>query len=71
MKLNWLMHWVFCSSIKQPTILRELDWIWCGGVGRIPPYEKQNKASSGAEDDAKSAEVGTREAGHRSDLRGG
>ena len=38
---------------------------------RIPPYEKENKASSGAEDDAKSAEVGTREAGHRSDLNGG
>ena len=30
---------------------------------RILPYEKENKASSGAEDNAKSAEVGTREAG--------
>ena len=41
MKLNWLMQWRFCSSIKLPTILRELDWIWCGGVVRIPPYEKK------------------------------
>ena len=30
----------------------------------------KSKASSGAEDDAKSAEVGTHEAGHRSDLHG-
>ena len=30
---------------------------------RIPPYEKENKASSGAEDDAKSVEVGTCEVG--------
>ena len=35
---------------------------------RIPPYDKENKAISGAEDDAKSAEVGTHEVGHRSDL---
>ena len=33
--------------------------------------EKENKVSSGAENDAKSAEVGTHEAGHRSDLSGG
>ena len=71
MKLNWLMQWRFCSSIKLPTILKELDWIWCGGVVRIPPYEKENKVSSGAKDNAKSAEVGTHEAGHWSDLRGG
>ena len=38
---------------------------------RIPPYEKENKASSGAEDDTKSAEVGTCKVGHRSDLIGG
>ena len=35
---------------------------------KIPPYEKENKASSGAEDSTKSAEVGIREAGHRSNL---
>ena len=71
MKLNWLMQWRFCSSIKLQTILRELDWIWCGGVVRIPPYEKKNKASSGAEDNTKLAEVGTHEDGHQSDLSGG
>ena len=38
---------------------------------RIPPNEKENKVSSGAEDDAKSVEVGTRKAGHWSDLSGG
>ena len=38
---------------------------------RIPPYEKKNKASSGVEDDAKSAEVGTCEVGQWSDLSGG
>ena len=49
----------------------------CGKQGhkaadvRILPYEKENKASSGAEDNAKSVEVGTREVGHRSDLSGG
>ena len=38
---------------------------------RIPPYEKENKASSGAEDDAKSAEVGSCEVGYQSDLSRG
>ena len=38
---------------------------------RIPPYEKENKVSSGAEDNAKSVEMGTYKAGHRSDLSGG
>ena len=40
-------------------------------IVRIPPYGKENKASSGAEDNAKSAKVGTHEAGHQSDLSGG
>ena len=48
----------------------EVKWGLVPSV-RIPPYEKENKASSGAEDDTKSAEVGTHEAGHRSDLSGG
>ena len=65
------MQQIFCSSIKLPTILRELDWIWCGGVVKIPPYEKYNKTSSRAKDNAKLVEVGTREAGHWSDLSGG
>ena len=40
-------------------------------IVRIPPYRKENKASSGAKDDAKSVEVGTREAGHQSNLNRG
>ena len=36
-----------------------------------PSLLKENKASSRAEDDAKSVEVGTHEAGHQSDLSGG
>ena len=35
---------------------------------RFPPYEKKNKVSSGAEDNAKLAEVGTRKVGHWRDL---
>ena len=35
-----------------------------------PSLWKENKASSGAEDDAKSAEVGTHEVGYWSDLGG-
>ena len=41
MKLNKLMHQIYCNSIKLPTILRVLDWIWCGRVVRIPPYGKR------------------------------
>ena len=38
---------------------------------KIPPYGKENKASSRAEDDAESMEVGTQKKGHWSDLGGG
>ena len=40
-------------------------------TAKIPHYEKQNKASSGAEEDAKSAELGTYEVCHQSDLSKG
>ena len=36
-----------------------------------PSFWEENKMSSGAKDDAKSAAVGTREVGHRSDLNRG
>ena len=41
------------------------------GSCKDPSLWKENKASSRAKDDAKSVEVGTREAGHRSYLSGG
>ena len=41
------------------------------GECKDPSLWKENKASSGAEDDAKSAEVGTHEVGHWSNLSGG
>ena len=50
--------------------MRVLDWIWCWGVVRIPPYRKEIKVSRKAEDDARSVEVGTHETGHQSDLSG-
>ena len=37
-------------------------------VVRIPSLLKENKVSSGAEDNTKSAEVGTHKAGHWSNL---
>ena len=43
----------------------------CGWFCKGPSLWKENKVSSGAEDDAKSEEVGTREVGHPSDLSGG
>ena len=41
------------------------------GICKDPSLLKENKASSRAEDDAKSAEVGNHEAGHLSNLSGG
>ena len=57
------MHQIYCRSIKLTNSLIVLDWIWYGGVVRIPPYEKQNKASSGAQNDTK--------VGRGGDLRNG
>ena len=36
-----------------------------------PSLQKENKASSGAKDNAKSVEVGTRKVGHQRNLSGG
>ena len=46
---------------------RHTNYYWC----KDPYLWKENKASSRAEDDAKSLEVGTHEVGHWSDLSGG
>ena len=41
------------------------------GICKDPSLWKENKSSSGSEDDAKLVEVGTHEVGHQSDLSGG
>ena len=53
----------------MPRRLGSIRQMGTAGV-RIPTYGKKTKASSGAEEDAKSAEVETHKTGHRSDLSG-